>query len=108
MGQVMVWHGNVKHGSQGLLMHGRAWYGTVRCVEALSVTFRQSRHVVSRSGKALSVSAVKVMRVMSRLSGDWQGSQGASLRVRLVSVWLVSSRSGLPAMARSVEHCRVQ
>ena len=43
MGQVMVWRGNVRHGSHGLLILGMAWYGRVRCVEALSVTFRQSR-----------------------------------------------------------------
>lgn len=87
---------------------GEAWFGMARHGSARHGSRGKAEQGEAMQGAAGHGKAVKVMRVMSRLSGDWQGSQGASLRVRLVSVWRVSSRSGLPAMVRSVEHCRVQ
>lgn len=84
----------------GLFVHGRVWFGSRGVLR-----HGKLRRVELNFGAFGCVSAVKVMWVMSRLSGDWQGSRGIARRVLSASGAL---RFGLAVMARSVEHCRVQ
>lgn len=55
----------------GLFVHGRVWFGSRGALRPGKL-----RRVELSFGAFGCVLAVKVMRVMSRLSGDWQGSQG--------------------------------
>lgn len=55
----------------GLFVHGRVWFGSRGALRSGKL-----RRVELSFGAFGCVLAVKVMRVMLRLSGYWQGSQG--------------------------------